>query len=106
MSDDTADAGSRLAQSERARRTATRKAAAANNECELLRKEVRRLRTANFILQHNYDNSEGGGYRIRYEKLAEALQIIRQLASPEVTGIQKELPKTLEPWLRPDWLDR
>lgn len=80
-----------------------KKAAAANKECEALRREVRTMRHANFILQHNIDATPAAGYKVRYEKVVEALQIIREVAAVEANGIPHETPTTLEPWLGPHW---
>lgn len=82
---------------------AEKKAAAANTENEALRREVRTLRYSNFILSRNAENSTEGNYRNRYEKLEEAMKIIRELARTEVNGIPYTPPQTLEPWSVPYW---
>jgi hypothetical protein len=80
-----------------------KKSAAANKECEALRREVRKLRMSNFILKSNAENTTEGNYRTRYEKLEESMQIIRAVLRESVNGIPEQPPKTLEPWLGPSW---
>jgi hypothetical protein len=81
---------------------AEKKAAAANLECESLRREVAKLRHANYILQSNFANNPDN-YHNRYDKLAECMQMIRQLAATEVNGLPVATPKSLQPWLGPSW---
>lgn len=90
----------------KARDRAERKAAAANRENEALRAEVRKLRHANFILRGNYNALPDAGYKVRYEKAAEAIRIAREVLIADVTGIPEAAPTTLEPWLGPDWARR
>lgn len=85
----------RLASAERRITREERKSAAANAECEALRREVRSLRVSNFILRRNAENTTEGNYQTRYDKLQEVMKIIRELAGTEVNGIPYTAPKTL-----------
>lgn len=98
-----ADLEQRLASAHRRVDREHKRAAAANIEAEALRREVRTMRLANFILKMNIDNAQGSQWRVRYEKVAEALQIIREVAGVEANGIPDATPTTLEPWLGPRW---
>ena len=89
------ETNNRLASAKRRIIREERKSAAANVECEALRREVRSLRISNLILQRNFENTTEGNYRTRYDKLEEVMKIIRELAGTQVNGIPYTAPKTL-----------
>lgn len=93
----------RLASAERRITREEKKSAAANLECEALRREVRTLRHANFILRRNAENTTEGNYLTRYKKLEEVMMMIRELARTEVNGIPHSKPTTIEKWVDPFW---
>lgn len=85
---------------------AEKKAAAANIENEALRRDIRALRLANFILQRNLEGQQSAGYKQRFEKLTETIGLIRELARADVNGLPESFPSTLEPWVPPSWAER
>lgn len=83
-----------------------KKAAASNIENEALRKEVRRLRARNHILTRTAENDRALlGYKVRYERVNETLDLVRELLHESVIGLPEYyLPKTIDPdpaiWIR------
>lgn len=80
-----------------------RKSAAANTENAALRREIRQLRHENFILRYNLDAQPSAGYAVRYEKVAAALAMIREIALVEANGIPPAPTRTMETWRPPSW---
>lgn len=81
-----------------------RKSAAANRENEALRAEIRKLRNANFTLQHYVDSPASQmGYKRRYEELLEAVTHVKDLLNVVGNGLVKEPPVTMEPPTVPTW---